>query len=165
MFVGPSLKTIDFDLSADRILFLCFLLCNSLLSEADSDENTLFMYAYISSSSLYTELFNFWFEVLKVHQLCKSSFQEHAWSLKSGISSVAFWVTGSLVGVEPVCAYSVMLGGVYGPFPEILTFPQCTHAHVSTKASSHIWSQWESLLSTWRKLVATVKFAPSVMMG
>ena len=66
------------------------------------------------------------------------------------------------MGVDPVCAHSVVLRRVHGPLPQRSTLPRCTSTivHIPMWAlrppflSAPIWSRWESSLSTWRKLVA-----------
>ena len=65
------------------------------------------------------------------------------------------------MGVDPVCAHSVVLRRVHY-LPQRSTLPRCTSTivHIPMWAlrppflSAPIWSRWESSLSTWRKLVA-----------
>ena len=98
-------------------------ICNSLVSEAGSDENTLSMCAYISSSSIadWAVLFLAW-NLESASAMYIYSFQKRAWSLESGIPSVAFWITGSSVGVDPVCVFSEVERGVYGQCPQRLMY-------------------------------------------
>ena len=121
-------KSIALCLLFNNVCYLCLLMLS--LSRSFADWAVLFLAWNLESASAMYIYF----------------FRKRAWSLESGIPSVAFWIAGSSVGVDPVCAFSEVVRGVYGQCPQRLMYSP-------PFLSAYIQSRWESSLSTWRRLV------------